>query len=129
MRFVVTSLDRAPADLYERVYCARGQAENLIKMHKARLASDRTSCRSPWTNQFRLILHTGAYWLMHGLRAAAHAASKRPRAEFATLRLKLLKVAARVVEKAWRIHISLPSTYPENAIFARLAVSLRAQPP
>jgi hypothetical protein len=47
--------------LYETLYCARGQAENLIKLHKAQLASDRTSCRSPLANQMRLILHTAAY--------------------------------------------------------------------
>jgi len=42
-------------------YCARGQAENLIKLHKAQLASDRTGCRSPLANQMQLILHTAAY--------------------------------------------------------------------
>src|ERR1019366_1102642 len=47
--------------LYENVYCARGQAENLIKRHKSQLASDRTSCRSPLANQMRLILHTAAF--------------------------------------------------------------------
>ena len=36
-------------------------AENLIKMHKAQLASDRTSCRSPQANQVRQVLHTAAY--------------------------------------------------------------------
>ena len=50
--------------IYETLYCARGQAENLIKQHKAQLASDRTSCRSPLANQMRLILHTAAYWLL-----------------------------------------------------------------
>ena len=98
-RFVVTSLAGAPQQLYETVYCARGQAENLIKLHKTQLASDRTSCQSPRANQFRLILHTCAYWLMHGLRAAAPKASEWARAEFATLRLRLVKIAARVVER------------------------------
>ena len=36
-----------PHRIYETIYCARGQAENLIKQHKAQLSSDRTSCRSP----------------------------------------------------------------------------------
>jgi hypothetical protein len=62
IRFVVTSLETGSAEyLYETLYCARGQAENLIKLHKAQLASDRTSCRSPLANQMRLILHTAAY--------------------------------------------------------------------
>ena len=71
IRYVVASLrggDAEPA--YETIYCARGQAENLIKQHKAQLASDRTSRRSPLANQMRLILHTGAYWLLLDLRAA-----------------------------------------------------------
>ena len=63
-RYIVTSLAGQPRHLYEGVYCARGQAENLIKLHKVQLASDRTSCQSPLANQFRLVLHTAAYWLM-----------------------------------------------------------------
>ena len=62
IRFVVTSIEPGSAEhIYETLYCARGQAENLIKLHKAQLASDRTSCRSPLANQMRLILHTAAY--------------------------------------------------------------------
>ena len=69
-RYIVTSLGGEPRHLYEAVYCARGQAENLIKLHKGQLASDRTSCQSPLANQFRLVLHTAAYWLMLALRDA-----------------------------------------------------------
>ena len=69
-RYIVTSLTGEPRHLYEGIYCARGQAENLIKQHKVQLASDRTSCQSPTANQFRLILHTAAYWLMLALRDA-----------------------------------------------------------
>ena len=54
IRYVVTSLPGSDAEhIYETIYCARGQAENLIKQHKAQLASDRTSCRSPMANQMR----------------------------------------------------------------------------
>ena len=56
--------------LYETVYCGRGRCENFIKWHKAQLASDRTSCCDPKANQFRLILHTAAYWLMLTARNA-----------------------------------------------------------
>lgn len=119
----------APAWLYETVYCARGQAENLIKMHKTELASDRTSCLSPSANRFRRILHIGAYWLLHGLRAAAPKASDWARAEFATVPLGLIKIAARVVEKATRIRVSLPSACPYHAIFALLARRLAPRPP
>ena len=71
IRYVVTNIARGTAEwLYEILYCARGQAENLIKLHKTQLASDRTSCRSPLANQVRIILHTAAYWLMLKLRDA-----------------------------------------------------------
>jgi len=62
IRFIVTNIAGGSAEwLYDTLYCARGQAENLIKLHKSQLASDRTSCRSPLANQMRLVLHTGAY--------------------------------------------------------------------
>ena len=70
-RFIVTNLTGLPKSLYEKVYCARGQAENLIKAHKLHLPSDRTSCTKVTANQFRLLIHTAAYWLMHNLRGLA----------------------------------------------------------
>ena len=62
---------RSPRWLYEEVYCARGQADNLIKAHKLHLASDRTSCSKATANQFRLLIHTAAYWLLHSMRGLA----------------------------------------------------------
>ena len=82
-RYVVTSLAGEPRHLYEDIYCARGQTENLIKMHKGQLASDRTSCQSPLANQLRLVLHTAAYWLMLALRDAIPRTAPLARAEFA----------------------------------------------
>jgi hypothetical protein len=120
-RYIVTTLDGSAEHLYETVYCARGQAENFIKLHKTQLASDRTSCRSPRANQFRLILHTAAYWLLHTLRAAAPKRSGWKTAEFATVRLRLIKIAARVVEGAARIRVWLPTACPDAAIFRLLA--------
>ena len=70
-RFIVTNLKGMPRWLYEKVYCARGQAENLIKAHKLHLASDRTSCHNATANQFRLLIHTAAYWLLHSLKNRA----------------------------------------------------------
>jgi len=120
-RFVVTNLADKPKRLYERVYCARGQMENLIKAHKRHLASDRTSCTSALANQFRLVLHSAAYVLLHALRAAAPKRSFWRRAQFDTLRLRLLKLGARVVEKATCIKVMLPAACPDKAIFAQLA--------
>ena len=128
-RFVVTNLAGKPKALYERVYCARGRMENLIKAHKTHLASDRTSCHSANANQFRLILHSAAYWLLHGLRAAAPKRSSWRVAQFDTLRCRLLKLAARVVEMATRIKVLLPTACPDKAIIAHFARAFAAQPP
>ena len=69
-RYIVTSLEGEPRRLYEGDLLRPRQAENLIKQHKVQLASGRTSCQSPLANQFRLVLHTAAYWLMLALRDA-----------------------------------------------------------
>ena len=127
-RYVVTSLP-GEAPLYENVYCIRGQAENLIKMHKCQLASDRTSCQSPVANQVRLVLHTCAYWLMLSLRDAVPPANPLANAEFATLRQRLLKLGARVVERAARIRIHLASACPDATLFRLLAGRLATAGP
>jgi hypothetical protein len=122
IRYVVTNLDiGTPAWLYDTIYCARGQAENLIKLHKSQLASDRTSCRSPLANQVRLVLHTGAYWLMLKLRDAIPRPQPLASAEFTTLRARLLKIAARITETASRVRIAFAAACPEAALFASLA--------
>ena len=128
-RYIVTSLAGEPRHLYEGVYCARGQAENLIKQHKVQLASDRTSCQSPTANQFRLVLHTAAYWLMLALRDAVPRRMPLHWAEFATLRQRLLKIGARVVEKAARIRIHFASACPDAALFRLLAGRLATSGP
>jgi hypothetical protein len=127
-RFVVTNLAGAPRWLYEAVYCARGQAENLVKAHKLHLASDRTSCSKATANQFRLVLHTAAYWLLHTLRGLAPRTSFWRVAQFDTIRLSLIKVAARVTELATRIRLALPSSYPYRQSFTLLAARV-ARPP
>ena len=68
VRIVVTNLPGAAKALYEKVYCARGRMENMIKDMKLYTRSDRTSCHRWEANQFRLILHMAAYWLLHALR-------------------------------------------------------------
>jgi hypothetical protein len=124
VRYVVTSLEGDAERLYEGVYCQRGQAENLIKLHKAQLASDRTSCHAAVANQIRLMLTTAAFWLMHRVRAAIPEGHALARAEFNTLRLKLLKVAVRVVEYGSRIRAHLPSSMPEKTLYRAIALGL-----
>jgi hypothetical protein len=116
-RFIVTSLTGGKAKaLYEELYCRRGVAENHIKAWKTHLAADRTSCPRAAANQFRLFLHAGAYWLMWGLRAMMPKRSTWRVAQFDTLRLRLIKIAARVVELKTQIRLHLPSGCPDQAI-------------
>ena len=124
IRYVVTSLDGDAQHLYEDIYCKRGQAENLIKLHKTQLASERTSCHSATANQVRLVLHTAAFWLMHTVRAAIPETSPLAKAEFATIRERLIKVGARVIEHISRIRIHLPTSCPERALFKQIALGL-----
>jgi hypothetical protein len=130
IRYVVTSLAApGPEDMYEVNYCARGNAENLIKLHKSQLSSDRTSCRSANANQMRLILHTAAFWLMWRVQQAIPKTAALAVAEFATLRLRLLKVAARVIETASRIRVAFASACPDADLFRTIATALRPAPP
>jgi hypothetical protein len=121
-RCVVTNINcRSPEDIYAGLYCERGQMENLIKLHKSQLKSDRTSCSSPLANQMRLILHTAAYWLMLTVRDAIPKSHTLARAEFNTIRLCLLKIGARIVEAAARVRIAFAAACPNAALFAALA--------
>src|ERR1700732_1916902 len=88
-RFIVTNLEGGRAKpLYERLYCARGQAENHIKAWKNHLAADRTSCHEATANQFRLFLHAGAYWLLWSMRRLMPKGSAWRVMQFDTLRLR-----------------------------------------
>src|SRR6266404_1411741 len=130
IRFVVTSFKTGSAEhMYETLYCARGQAENLIKLHKAQLASDRTSCRSPLANQMRLILHTAAYWLILTVRDAIPATNALATAEFTTIRLRLLKLGTRVIEAASRVRLAFAAACPEAALFRHIAAVLTPSGP
>jgi hypothetical protein len=116
-RFIVTNLEGGrPKVLYEDIYCRRGCAENHIKSWKTHLAADRTSCTKATANQFRLFLHAGAYWLLWALRAAMPKRSAWRVAQFDTLRLRLVKIAARVVEMKTQVRLHLPSACPYQAI-------------
>jgi Transposase DDE domain group 1 len=116
-RFIVTSLPtRSARVLYEDVYCRRGDAENHIKAWKTHLAADRTSCSKATANQFRLFLHAGAYWLLWSLRALMPKRSPWRVAQFDTLRLRLIKIAGRVVELKTQIRLHLPTACPHQAL-------------
>lgn len=123
-RFVVTTLDGEPEALYH-LYCQRGDCENRIKDFKNALAADRLSCSRFRANFFRLLLHAAAYRLLWALRQSARRVSDRlGRAQFDTLRLRLLKVAALVRRSRRRIWIQLPRVFPEADAFRRMAAGL-----
>ena len=130
-RFVVTTLDDVPARLvYERAYCGRGEAENRIKDFKNALKGDRVSCTTYVPNASRLLLHAFAYRLLEGLRT--HLATVAPelgRAQFDTIRLRLLKVAAAHVRQSVRgIVVALPRAFGLTNVFTQLAARLGAHP-
>jgi hypothetical protein len=129
IRFVVTNLAGRAKRLYEKAYCPRGNMENMIKDHKLYTKSDRTSCHRWQANQFRLFLHTGAYWLLLRLRQAAPRKSQWRGATFETLRRTFLKIALRIEELKSRIKIALPSAYPYKSAFAATAARIQAMGP
>jgi hypothetical protein len=110
-RFVVTSLDNLSDEKAYGFYCARGEQENRIKEMKLDLSSGRTSCHSFLANQFRLLMHTAACMLM-GVLQESLAGTRFAKAQIGTLRTRLLKVGARIVESARKIWIHLPGSFP-----------------
>ena len=115
-RFVVTSMnDLTPEALYS-FYCLRGDRENRIKEFKVDLSSGRTSCHRFYANQFRLLLHVAASVLMSALQASLEG-TKWSAAQVDTLRTRLLKVGARVVESCRKIWFHLPTAFPNQDIW------------
>ena len=101
---------------YEDVYCRRGAAETHIKSWKTHLAADRTSCPKASANPFGLFLQAGAYWLMWSLRSLMAKRSRWRSAQCDTLGLRLIKIAARVVERKTMIRLHLPTACPSHAL-------------
>jgi hypothetical protein len=111
-RFVVSNLREAhPEAIYDDLYIRRGDVENRIKELKGDLLSGRTSCHKFLANQFRLLLHAAAFVLMQELRRLL-AGTELAAAQAGTLRVKLLKVGARIRQTWRRIWVQLPTSYP-----------------
>jgi hypothetical protein len=126
-RYVVTSLSRDewPArELYEDLYCARGDMENRIKEQMS-LFAERVSTATMRANQLRLYLSAMAYVLMQGLRRLALAGTEFAKAQAHTIRLKLLKIGAQVRVSVRKVWVSLASSYPHQALFEMLYQRLR----
>lgn len=125
-RFVVTNLAGDAKDLYERVYCARGEMENRIKEQQMGLFADRTSCHKFAANQFRVLLSAAAYVLVEHIRRVGLKDTELARAQVTRIRLALFKIGARVVESARRIVLHLSSACPVAEVFTLAAQRLMA---
>ncbi len=130
-RFVVTSLKRKDIDaktLYEKLYCARGDMENRIKEQQLDLFADRTSTATMAANQLRLWFSSLAYVLIDALQRIGLGHTEFANATAGTIRLKLLKIGARVTVSVRRIKIAMASACPYQAEFALALTRLRASP-
>lgn len=127
-RFVVTSLtldQTTPRDLYEQVYCARGDMENRIKEQKHDLAAGRTSAHLFRANQLRLWFSGLAYVLVQAIRRLGLTGTELAKAQAGTIRLKLLKVAARVLHVGGRLICQLASACPFRSLWGQVLRRLR----
>lgn len=128
-RFIVTNLPKegftddadrerfTPARLYEQLYCARGEMENVLKQQVLDLQADRMSTHYMASNQLRLWLSTFAYLLLERVRTLGCQGTELARATAGTLRLHLLKVAAQVKVSVRRVYVQLNSAYPLQKLF------------
>lgn len=123
-RFIVTSLKGDAADLYERLYCGRGEAENRIKEAQLDLSGRRASCGKYQANQLRLLLAGLAYTLMVTLRRLALAGTELANACTATIRTKLLKIGAAIVRNTRRVRVFMASHHPLKHVFFAAAQAL-----
>ena len=123
-RFVVTNLEGNAVQLYERLYCARGEAENRIKEAQLDLFGTRASCHRFAANQLRLLLAALAYTLMQRLRELGLKGSELERATAATIRSRLLKIGAAIVRNTRRVRVLLASHHPLRALFLSAAQAL-----
>jgi hypothetical protein len=127
-RFIVTSLGAdkiGGPELYERIYCARGEMENRIKECQLDLFAGRTSAATMHANQLRLWLASLAYVLMEAVRRLALAGTELANATAGTIRLKLLKIGAVVTVSVRRIKLAFASSCPTQALFALALERLR----
>jgi hypothetical protein len=130
-RFVVTNLSPREAGakrLYERLYCARGDMENRIKEQQLGLFADRTSTATLRANQLRLYFSSFAYVLLHGLRRLGLAGTAHAKAQSTTIRLKLLKIGARIRITVRKVWLSFSEAYPYAADIAQILANLQRHP-
>jgi hypothetical protein len=131
-RFVVTSLGRQQMEarsLYEDFYCARGDMENRIKEQQLGLFADRTSTALMRSNQNRLYFSSIAYCLMQALRELGLAGTRMAKAQCGTIRVRLLKIGARVRVTVRKVWISMATGHPAGNVFAQVYENLQRLEP
>lgn len=122
-RFVVTSLradECHAATLYEQRYCARGEMEDRIKEQQLFLFANRTSCRTMRANHLRLWMSAVAYVLLNAIRQYGLKDTELEEAQCGTMRLKLLKIGARVRISVRRVWLSLSAAYPWKHLLSQV---------
>ena len=131
-RFVVTNLTTREASakrLYEQLYCARGDMENRIKEQQLGLFADRTSTGTLRANQLRLYFSSFAYVLLHGLRRLGLVGTAYAKAQSTTIRVKLLKIGARIRITVRKVWLSFSESYPYASDVAKILANLGRHPP
>ncbi len=121
-RFIVTNIVGDPQKLYDHRYCQRGEMENRVK-EQLMLFADRVSAHRWWANQWRLCLSAIAYTLLEALRRLALQGTELAQATCATLRSKLIKLGAVVVEKLTVVRLHLSSHHPLQDLFRRVVAA------
>lgn len=119
-RFVVTSRTGEPPEKLYDCYVKRGETEGWIKDFKRALKADRLSCHRFFSNQFRLLLHAAAYWLLDTLRRKLVARGVR-RMQLDTLRLRLIKIGGRVRQLLTKVRLYLASGHPGQRLWHALS--------
>ena len=124
-RYIVTNLAGDGQELYDKLYCQRGDMENRIKEQQLDLFADRTSCHGWWANQFRLLLSSLAYTLIETIRRLALEGTHMARAQAGTIRLKLLRIGAVVIRNTRRVTLHLSTACPDKVLFSLVAARLK----
>ena len=120
-RCVVTTRSEEPLTVYDW-YVDRGEPENWIKDFKNALQADHLHDHRFWANQFRLLLHAAAYWLLDTLRRwLIQQVGEVAHMQLDTLRLRLVKIGGRIRELPDRIRLYLASSHPGEPLWLPLA--------
>ena len=122
-RYVVTNLEGDAKQLYDKLYCARGDMENRIKENQLDMFGDRTSCQHWWPNQFRLLLASLAYTLIEAIRRIALKGTELANAYVGTIRLKLFKIGAVILKNTRRIRFLLASGCPYKELYCAIILA------